>query len=69
MPSVSKRQRKFMGIVHAIQEGKMKATEAGTNARKAAESMSHSDVKEYAETKEAGLPLKKKLAQRKISRA
>ena len=69
MPAESKKQRRFMGIVHAIQQGKMKASEAGASARKAAESMSHSDVKEYAETKEVSLPLKKKLAQRKISKA
>lgn len=63
MPSKSRQQRKFMGIVRAIQEGKMKGASKG--AEKAAESMSKEDVKDYASTKEKGLPLKKKLAQRK----
>ena len=53
-----------MGIVRAIQEGKMKNASEG--AKKAAESMSKEDVKDYSSTKEAGLPLKKKLAKHKI---
>ena len=53
-----------MGIVAAIQEGKMKG--ASQEAMKAAEGMSKSDVKDYASTKETNLPLKKKLAKHKI---
>lgn len=67
MPSVNKKQRRFMGIVRAIQEGKLKG-KAGEEAKKVAESMSKQDVKDYASTKEKNLPLKKKLAGRKISR-
>ncbi|MFH1640475.1 MAG: DUF3008 domain-containing protein [Candidatus Omnitrophota bacterium] len=63
MPAKSKKQRRFMGIVAAIQEGKMKHASKG--AEKAAEGMSKEDVKDYASTKEKNLPLKKKLAQRK----
>jgi hypothetical protein len=64
MPAKSKAQRKFMGIVRAIQEGKMKG--ASKEAMKAADSMSKSDVKDYASIKEKNLPLKKKLAKHKI---
>lgn len=66
MPSKSKQQRKFFGIVRAIQEGKMKG--ASEEAKKAAENMSASDVKDYASTKEKNLPLRKKLAQRKTGK-
>ncbi len=64
MPAKSKQQRKFFGIVRAIQEGKMKGASAG--AMKAADTMTPGDVKDFASTKEIGLPLKKKLAQRKM---
>ena len=62
MPAKSVKQRKFMGIVRAIQEGKMKGSKG---AEKAASSMSKEDVKDYASTKEKNLPLRKKLAKRK----
>lgn len=62
-PATSKKQRKFMGIVRAIQEGKMKG--ASKEAKETAEGMSKEDVKDYASTKEKNLPLRKKIAQRK----
>ena len=59
MPSVSKRQRRFMGAeLGRLQAGKK--TQTG---------MSEEQLKDYASTKEASLPLKKKLAKRKISKA
>ena len=56
--AVSKAQQKFMGIVRAIQTGKMKSSEAGSKANDAAKSMSKSDVKDFASTKTSKLPEK-----------
>ena len=60
MPSVSKQQQKFMGIVRAIQKGDAPASKFSKAARDAAKDMSKSDVKKYAKTKHKGLPRKVK---------
>ena len=57
MPSVSKKQQKFFGIVRAIQKGEMAPTTPET--AKAAEDMKKGDVKKFASTKHKGLPEKK----------
>ena len=57
MPSVSKKQQKFFGIVRAIQKGELAPTTPET--AKAAEDMKKSDVKKFASTKHKGLPEKK----------
>jgi len=59
MPSVSKKQQKFFGIVRAIQKGEMAPTTPET--AKAAEDMKKGDVKKFASTKHKGLPEKKKI--------
>ena len=59
MPSVSKKQQKFFGIVRAIQKGEMAPTTPET--AKAAADMKKSDVKDFASTKHKGLPEKKKV--------
>ena len=60
MPSVSKQQQKFMGIVRAIQKGDVPASKFSKAARDAAKDMSKSDVKKFAKTKHKGLPKKVK---------
>ena len=45
MPSLSKKQQKFMGIVRAIQKGDAPASKFSKAARDAAKDMSKSDVK------------------------
>ena len=60
MPSVSKQQQKFMGIVRAIQKGDVPASKFSKDARDAAKDMSKSDVKKFAKTKHKGLPKKVK---------
>ena len=70
MPSVSKKQQKFFGIVRAIQKGEMAPTTPET--AKAAADMEKDDVKKFASTKHKGLPEKKKIEEeiktnRKIS--
>jgi hypothetical protein len=59
MPSVSKAQQKLMGIVHAIQTGRAKASDFSPTAQKLAKSMSKGDVTKYASTPISKLPKKK----------
>jgi hypothetical protein len=59
MPAVSKAQQKLMGIVHAIQTGRAKATDFSPTAQKLAKTMSKGDVKKYASTPISKLPKKK----------
>ena len=60
MPSVSKQQQKFMGIVRAIQKGEAPAGKFSKAAQKAAKSMKKSSVRKYAKTKHDDLPKKVK---------
>ena len=57
MPSVSKAQQRFMGMVHAVQKGDMEAPSKEVDT--AADSMSKKDAKDYASTSHKGLPNKK----------
>ena len=59
MPSVSKKQQKFMGIVRSIQKGEQPASKFSKAAQKAAKKMKKSSVKKYAKTKHDDLPVKK----------
>lgn len=56
MPSKSKSQQRFFGMVDAYKKGEMK--NASSKIKKAANDMSMSDVKDFAETKHKGLPEK-----------
>lgn len=56
--AVSKKQQKFMGMVHAAQKGELK--NPSPEVEKAAETMSDKDAKDFASTKHKGLPEKKK---------
>jgi len=60
MPSTSKAQQKFMGLVHAYKKGEVKASEVSKAIKKAAKSMKKSSTKKYASTKHKGLPNKVK---------
>ena len=59
MPSVSKKQQKFMGIVRSIQKGEQPASKFSKAAQDAAKKMKKSSVKKYAKTKHDDLPVKK----------
>jgi hypothetical protein len=59
MPAVSKKQQRFMGMVHAVQAGSLDPKDVSTDVRAAARTMKPSDVKAFAETKHKGLPMKK----------
>lgn len=58
--AVSQAQQKFMGMVYAYKNGDMK--KASPAIKKAAESMSDKEVKDFASTKHKELPLKKEQA-------
>ena len=57
MPSVSKKQQRFFGMVRATQKGEME--NPSPEVAQAAASASMSDVKKFASTKHKGLPEKK----------
>tara|TARA_X000001382_G_scaffold126292_1_gene112756 strand:+ start:283 stop:495 length:213 start_codon:yes stop_codon:yes gene_type:complete len=57
MPSVSKQQQKFFGVVKAMQKGD---TPKKGKAGKAAKSMSKDDVDDFASTKHKGITKKGK---------
>ena len=60
MPSVSKAQQRFFGVVKGIQKGG-----AGSGkAKKAADDMDPKDVDDFASTKHKGLPYKVKQEQK-----
>lgn len=61
MPATSKSQQRFMGMVHAVQKGDMKAP--SKQVAEAAKSMSKSDAKDFAKTKHKGLPEKKSMSE------
>ena len=54
MPSVSKKQQKFMGIVRAIQKGEADPSDFNKDVQDAAKKMKKSSVKKYAKTKHKG---------------
>jgi hypothetical protein len=53
MPSTSKKQQRFFGLVKSIQDGRTQGT---GQAQQAANSMSQKDVKDFASTKHDNLP-------------
>ena len=57
MPSKSKAQQRFMGLVHAYKKGEMK--NAPEEVRKIAKGIKKSDAKDFASTKHEGLPERK----------
>ena len=60
MPSSSKAQQKFMGLVHAYKKGEVPASKVSKAVKDAAKSMKKSSTKKYASTKHTDLPDKVK---------
>ena len=56
MPARSKAQQKLMGMAYAVKKGDMPRDEASDEVRGLADSMTLKQLKDYAETKHAGLP-------------
>lgn len=61
--AVSKKQQKFMGMVHAAQKGEKPASK---EVAKVAKTMKKKDAEDYASTKHKGLPEKKKAKKESI---
>ena len=57
MPAVSKKQQKFMGMVHAVQKGDISPPSKAVS--EAAKSIKPGDAKDFASTPRKGLPEKK----------
>jgi|TARA_Y100000310_G_scaffold277729_1_gene295693 hypothetical protein len=55
--AVSKKQQRFMGMVHAFQKGDIPAP--SSKVAKTAKSMKKKDAEDFASTKHKGLPEKK----------
>lgn len=60
MPAVSKKQQKFMGIVHGLQKGTVKPSEVSKKAQKVAKDIKPGAATDFASTKHKGLPTKVK---------
>ena len=60
MPAVSKKQQKFMGIVHGLQKGTVKPSEVSKKAQNVAKDMKPKAATDFAATKHKGLPSKVK---------
>jgi hypothetical protein len=58
--SVSKKQQKFMGMVHAVQKGELSPDKVGGDVADTAKSMKPKDAEDFASTKHKGLPEKVK---------
>jgi hypothetical protein len=56
--AVSKKQQRFMGMVHAVQKGELSPEKVGGDVAKAASSMTDKDAEDFASTKHKGLPEK-----------
>ena len=56
MPAQYKQQQKFMGMVNALKKGDMNPSDASPELKKAADSMSDTDAKDFASTPHKGLP-------------
>jgi hypothetical protein len=58
MPSVSKAQQRFMGLVHAYKKGEIPASKVSKAVKDAAKSMKKKSTKDFASTKHDDLPNK-----------
>jgi len=56
--AVSQKQQKFMGMVDAVQKGKLEPNKVGDKVKKAADTMKEKDVEDFAGTKHKDLPEK-----------
>ena len=56
MPASSKKQQKFMGMVHALQKGELSPSKVSDKIKKVAGKIDYSDAKDYASTDHDNLP-------------
>ena len=60
MPSKSKSQQRFMGMVHALQKGELSPSKVSGKIKKVAGSIDKEDAEDFASTKHKGKPEKVK---------
>jgi len=64
MPAKSKTQRRLMGMAYCVKEGKCKLKDLPPNVRdevkRLSRSMTKQQLRDFAKTKEKGLPRKKR---------
>jgi len=60
MPSVSRSQRRFFGLVRKLQKGEIHPSKVSPEVRKATKSISPKDAEDFASTSEKDLPFKVK---------
>jgi len=60
MPAQSKKQQQFMGMVHAVQTGKLDPSKVSSKVKKTAKGMTKKAAKDFASTKHDNLPEKSK---------
>ena len=60
MPSTSKSQQRFFGMLHAAKKGDIPASDLDAKAKKALSGMSDKQIRDFAATKTKGLPEKKR---------
>ena len=60
MPSKSKSQQKFFGIVHGLQKGTVDPEDVSDKAKDVADKIDYDDAEDFAKTKHKGLPDKVK---------
>jgi len=65
--AVSKKQQQLFGIVHAVQKGELSPSKVSPDAKKMARTMKKKDVKDFAETKHKGLPVRKPKQESKMN--
>ena len=56
MPSKSKSQQRFMGMVHALQKGELSPSDVSGKVKDVANRMDDKDAEDYASTKHKGKP-------------
>lgn len=56
MPATSKAQQRLMGMAYSLKKGEMKQSDASSEVKELADSMSLKQLKDFAETKHNGLP-------------
>ena len=67
MPATSKQQQRFMGLVRALQKGKIDPSKVSKKVKDVAKDMKAKDVKKFAATKHKGLPKKVKSENEKMN--
>ena len=64
MPALSKKQQRFMGMVHGVQKGEISPSKVSKKVKDVAKDMKKKDAEDFASTKHKGLPLKKEQSYR-----